>query len=43
LQEKLESSFKENETIKRKLVSIDELRADRDRRIDALRLEIGTV
>lgn len=40
LQTKFEDLFRESEAIKREVVSIDELKKDRDTRIDALRKEI---
>lgn len=40
MQERLESIFQECEEVKRKVVSCDELRRDRDERISVLRKEI---
>lgn len=40
---RLEESFKECELIKRQVMSIEEIRADRDARISALRKEIDDI
>lgn len=40
VQEMYEALFKEHQTFKRQIVGVDEIKKDRDQRVNALRLEI---